>query len=118
MVKMVSHEKEKELITMTIEGASGAGLKVLIGPNEGWGDYVMRKIELEAFGHSPEHAHPWPHINYVLEGKGTILLDGKEIPAEKGTVAYIPADAMHQFSNAGSEPFHLICIVPREGHIV
>ena len=115
---MVSHEKEKELVTMTIEGASGAGLKALIGPDEGWSDYVMRKVELEAFGYSPKHAHPWPHINYILEGKGTILLDGKEIPAEKGTVAYIPPNATHQFLNAGSEPFHLICIVPKEGHIV
>ncbi|MBK5247317.1 MAG: cupin domain-containing protein [Peptostreptococcaceae bacterium] len=115
---MVSHEKEKELVAMTIEGALDAGLKVLVGPNEGWNDYVMRKVELEAFGHSPEHAHPWPHINYVLEGKGTILLDGKEIPAEKGTIAYILPGAKHQFSNSGSEPFHLICIVPKEGHII
>jgi len=115
---MVSHEKEKELVAMTIEGAAGAGLKVLIGPNEGWNDYVMRKVELEPFGHSPEHAHPWPHINYILEGKGTILLDGKEIPAEKGTIAYIPPNAKHQFLNVQNGPFHFICIVPKEGHII
>jgi len=41
----------------------------------------------------------------------------KEIPAEKGTIAYIPPNAKHQFLNMQSEPFHFICIVPKEGHI-
>jgi len=113
---MISHEKEIERIAMTAEGASGAGLKALIGPAEGWSDYVMRKVELESFGHSPKHTHPWPHINYVLEGKGVIFLDGKETPVEKGSVAYIPANSVHQFSNTQKEELHLICIVPKEGH--
>lgn len=114
---MVSHEKEKELIAMNVEGATGAGLKSLIGPNEGWSDYVMRKVELESFGHSPKHTHPWPHINYVLEGKGIVFLDGEEIPVEKGSVAYIPADAEHQFLNTQKQDLRFICIVPKEGHI-
>lgn len=115
---MVSHEKEKELIAMMAEGASGAGLKVLVGPAEGWADYVMRKVELESFGHSPKHVHSWPHINYVLEGNGIIFLDGKEIPVEKGSVAYIPSDSEHQFLNTQEESLQFICIVPKEGHTV
>ena len=80
---MVSHEREKELITITIEGASGAGLKSLIGPAEGWSDCVMRKVELEAFGHSPEHAHPWPHINYILREKEPYFLMEKKSQLKK-----------------------------------
>ena len=72
-------------------------------------------MTLEAGGHTPRHAHPWPHINYVLEGRGVIFLDGQEYPAEAGTCAYLPADHEHGFQNLGDTELRFICIVPEEG---
>lgn len=96
--------------------AKNAAMKVLVSPNEGWAGYVMRVVELETEGYSPKHQHDWPHINYVIEGKGTIMIGDTLHPVEAGAYAYVPANTLHQFSNTGEQMFKFICIVPEEGH--
>lgn len=109
---------EKDVIAAPIESpeVKGAKIKALIGPQQGWGDHVMRVIELDEQGYSPAHAHPWPHINYMLEGRGVLMMEGKEHPVEAGGYAFVPAGTPHQFRNTGTEKFRFICIVPKEGH--
>lgn len=89
--------------------------KVLISPQDGWEGWVMRLFELGKEGHSPKHKHPWPHINYILSGQGTLTLDGTEHLLEAGSYAYVPGEALHQFSSRGEEEFRFLCIVPEEG---
>jgi len=113
---IVAHEKEVEAKTINSPAVKNAAMKVLVGPPQGWSDYVMRIVELDADGFSPEHAHPWPHINYMVEGRGILSMEGRDHPVEQGSYAYIPAGCQHQFRNAGKEMFRFICIVPREGH--
>ncbi len=97
--------------------AQQASMKVLVSPKEGWDNYVMRVIEVQKDGFTPKHAHPWPHINYILEGTGELSIDGVIHPVTSGSYAYVPMNALHQFKNAGEQPFKFICIVPKEGHI-
>jgi len=92
--------------------------KVLVSPKEGWEGYVMRVFELDAGGYSPKHTHPWPHINYILKGKGILHLDGKDYDIEEGSFAYIPGNKIHTFSNTGEEKLSFICIVPEEGDVL
>ena len=113
---IVDHERNVSAKTMESPEVKAAGIKMLIGPQQGWSDYVMRVIELGNEGHSPAHAHPWPHINYMLEGKGVLMIEGQEHPVEAGSYAYVPAGSRHQFRNAGPGIFRFICIVPKEGH--
>lgn len=89
--------------------------KVLISPTEGWEGYVMREFELGQGGYTPRHTHPWPHINYILEGEGTLQLDGQDHFLTAGSFAYVPSDKLHQFTNTGKDRFAFICIVPEEG---
>ncbi|MGE4378417.1 MAG: cupin domain-containing protein [Candidatus Izemoplasmatales bacterium] len=96
--------------------AKNAKMKVLVGENEGWKDYVMRVIEVEEGGYTPKHQHPWPHINYVISGSGTLMIKGNENEVSSGSYAYVPSDTLHQFVNTGKEVFKFICIVPKEGH--
>jgi len=95
--------------------AQDAAIKVLVGPQEGWDSHVMRVIELGVGGFSPKHAHPWPHINYFLEGEGTLLIEGKLVGVSVGDYAYVPANTEHQFKAAEHSPLKFICIVPKEG---
>lgn len=113
---IVSHEQNVIARKIDLPIVKNAAMKVLVGEQEGWGDHVMRVIELGQDGYSPKHAHPWPHINYMLEGSGVLEVDGKEQPVKAGSYAYVPADMEHQFKNAGSGTFRFICIVPKEGH--
>lgn len=93
-----------------------AVMKVLVSPEEGWEDNVLRVFELEPGGHTPKHTHDWPHINYVIEGEGTLFLNGKENPIKAGSYAYVPNNELHQFKNVGDTKLRFICIVPLEGH--
>ncbi|KJS15282.1 MAG: cupin [Peptococcaceae bacterium BRH_c4b] len=111
----VGNVKNIEEIKLTVPGVVNAFKKTLIGPGEGWEGWVMRLFTLKEKGNSPRHAHPWPHINYVVSGRGKLYIDGKENVLEQGSVAYVPSGAEHQFVSTGDENFAFICIVPEEG---
>lgn len=115
---MIRRDKDVEKIPMTLPGAYGSSMKALIGPDEGWEGYVMRKVELGPGGKSPHHQHPWPHINYVIEGEGVLLLGESENPIGEGDAAYVPPQTLHQYQNTGDSPLRFLCIVPKEGHIL
>lgn len=102
--------------TVTHPEAKGAKMKVLVSPDLGWEDHVMRLFELAPGGYTPRHTHAWPHINYIVSGKGTLYLHGEENELTAGGYAFVPAGELHQFKNASDSPFEFICIVPRQGH--
>jgi len=89
--------------------------QILVGPEQGWEGWVMRKFSLAPGGFSPRHIHPWPHINYMIEGEGVMFLNGEEHSVRAGSVAYVPAGSEHQFRNVSNADFSFICIVPEEG---
>lgn len=113
---IVSDEKKINSQKVEHPEAKNALMKVLISPHEGWEGHVMRIFELEEGGYTPKHTHDWPHINYILEGSGTLFLDGKENEIEAGSYAYVPSNELHQFKNTGNGTLRFICIVPEEGH--
>ena len=91
--------------------------RLLVGTDDGWQGWALRLFELEAGGHTPRHDHPWPHINYITEGCGTLHLDGVDHEVDEGSFAYVPSGATHQFRNTGADTFAFICIVPEEGEV-
>lgn len=112
---IVSHEKNVKGITIESPQAKNVLKKVLISPGEGWEGYVMRQFELGAEGYTPRHTHPWPHIGYIVKGRGILHIDGKDYEVREGSFAYVPGDKIHQFTNKGRETFAFLCIVPEEG---
>ncbi|MDD5294128.1 MAG: cupin domain-containing protein [Candidatus Izemoplasmatales bacterium] len=113
---MVNHSRGVLAKDITAPDAKNAKIKVLIGPDEGWDNHVMREIIVDSGGYTPHHQHAWPHINYILEGAGALRMEEDVFPVVAGSYAYVPAHTMHQFQNTGTEPFRFICIVPIEGH--
>ncbi|HHT50169.1 MAG TPA: cupin domain-containing protein [Eubacteriaceae bacterium] len=113
---VVGHKDNIEKVKFEGPAVKGATMKALISPQDGWEGYVMRYFELEVDGYSPRHTHPWPHINYIISGEGSLHLDGKDYDLRAGSYAYVPSDKLHQFSNTGRGEFKFICIVPEEGH--
>ncbi len=112
----VSHIKEIPGQEVNNPGAALNVVKqVLVGPAQGWRGWVMRSFTVTAGGYTPLHTHPWPHINYIISGKGTLFLDGQDYEVQVGSVAYIPDNVEHQFKNNSTEDLAFICIVPEEG---
>ena len=112
----IGHMSELEEIKVEHPDAKDALMKVAISPKEGWEGYVMRFVEVKPGGYTPKHAHPWPHINYFIEGEGTLLLKGKENSVKAGSYSFVPENELHQFTNTSDQVFKFICIVPQEGH--
>ena len=113
MIKHIDNVKVQEI---NHPSALNAQMKVLVGEQEGWSDYVMRLVEVKQGGYTPKHSHPWPHINIMLEGQGEVLNNGSYQAVGPGSFSYIEENTMHQFRNTGDDVFKFICIVPKEGH--
>lgn len=113
---MVGNIKDLVAKEVVHPSAFKAAMKVLVSPENGWEDHVMRVVEVEVDGYTPKHNHPWPHINFFIEGSGELMIDGKINKVEPGSFAFVPENALHQFRNKGENIFKFICIVPTKGH--
>jgi quercetin dioxygenase-like cupin family protein len=72
----------------------------------------LRMIEIQVGGNSPQHSHPYEHENFVVEGKGRLLIGDTWYDLSQGDVAFVPADVLHQYVNAGNTPFKFLCGIP------
>ncbi|MCF7925547.1 MAG: cupin domain-containing protein [Candidatus Izimaplasma sp.] len=113
---IINHIKQTNKAKIKYDLVKDISMQVLVGEKEGWKDHVMRVFTVEKGGHTPHHKHPWPHINYVLEGQGTLQIEDDIHPLSKGSYAYVDANTVHQFKNTSNDPLKFICIVPKEGH--
>jgi quercetin dioxygenase-like cupin family protein len=111
---MVRHEGDIGSVEMKGNGVVGVTKKILIGPEDGY-DGFFRVFTVQPGGKSPYHAHKWFHANYILEGQGTIVIEGVEQSVKAGSVAYIEGGKTHNFVNTGTSPLKFICLVPRDG---
>jgi mannose-6-phosphate isomerase-like protein (cupin superfamily) len=55
-------------------------------------------------GRAPDHSHVYDEVIYVLEGRGTLHVEGREFPIEPGTCMHLPPLLEHALENeTGSE---------------
>ena len=104
-----------DAVDIDMPGAQHVAKKVPIGKTEGWDGYTLRTFTLGAGGHSPRHAHDWEHVNYIIRGRGRIMIDGRTQDVAERDFAFVPPNVEHQFTNPYDEPFEFICIVPNRG---
>lgn len=104
-----------QAVPVNVEGAARVSKKVPVGRAEGWEGHTLRTFTLEPGGHSPRHSHDWEHVNYVVGGRGRLMVDGETHDVEEKDFAFVPPNVEHQYSNPFDEPFEFICIVPNRG---
>jgi mannose-6-phosphate isomerase-like protein (cupin superfamily) len=56
------------------------------------------------------HRHAPPEVYYVIEGEGTMVLDGVEHPVTAGSSVFVPGDVEHGIHNTGGSllRFHYV----------
>jgi quercetin dioxygenase-like cupin family protein len=95
------------------EPAKGASMRWLIDDtHDGAPVYALRMVELAPGGYSPHHHHPYEHENFIVEGRGRVLMDGVWHDLRPGDVVYVPANTVHQYANAGGATFRFLCGIP------
>jgi len=99
-----------------MEGLDHIKKQIVIGPDDGSNEIVMRYFKVESGGSSPYHEHDFPHLVKVETGKGVVVdPDGNEHPVQAGDYVYVHDNERHCFKNMGQDPFAFICVVPGRG---
>jgi len=114
-MKLISLNKV-EKTRPVMEGAKNILKQVPISKKDGSPNFAVRVFTLEPGGHTPYHAHPFEHLNYIIEGNGAIVKeDGTEREVTKGDFALILPDEKHQYRNKSpNSPLVMICAVPKD----
>jgi len=99
-----------------LRGYQSVTKKIVIGPDDGSNEIVLRYFSLQPGGKSPHHAHNFPHVVRIEAGTGVVTDDrGQQHQLQKGDYVFVNDNEVHDFANTGIDPFDFICIVPRRG---
>ncbi len=109
---VVKHWREAEEMRPQEPGATGVRMRVLIGPEEGAPNFVMRHFTVEPGGQTPYHSHPWEHQVFVLSGQGEVRQGETSWPVGPGSVVYVSPGEEHQFVNRGRDALVFLCVIP------
>jgi quercetin dioxygenase-like cupin family protein len=122
----LGRDKENEVIIKTNadvsevemqgEGIHNVTRQILIGPDDGVTDIIMRKFCLFPGGNTPYHLHAHEHIVKIEKGHGLVVDgDGRENPVCVGQSLLIEGGEKHRFKNPHDEPFEFLCIIKDPG---
>lgn len=97
---------------VTMPGAEGAQMRMLVGPDDGATNFHMRQFEVAPGGHTPHHSHDYEHEILILSGEGVAGSAQGTRPIKSGDVIFVPPNELHQFQNTGADPLKFICLIP------
>lgn len=99
-----------------MEGTRNAYKQVPVSGRDGSPTCSFRIFTVEPGGYTPKHAHPYEHVNYIIQGKGSLFSEQNgEQPLQTGDFALVLPNELHQYKNSSpDEPFVMICAVPKE----
>src|SRR5690606_41934221 len=89
----------------------GAAMQVLLGPDEGAPNFVLRRFRMEQGGGIPAHTNEVEHEQYVLRGRARITIAGEVHEVGPDDTLYIPAGTPPSYEVIEG-PFEFICVVP------
>jgi len=61
-------------------------------------------------GRAPDHSHVYDEVIYVLEGEGTLHIDGEHEPVSGGTCIHLPPLREHSLENSGEGPMKVVAV--------
>ena len=89
-------------------GLPGLNHRTLAGPEHGMRNLEVWAQTIEAGAGTPVHRHACEEAIVILEGNGTLTVNGEERRFGANSTLIIPADAVHQIVNSGTTPMVLI----------
>ena len=95
-----------------MEGATGARMRMLIGPDDAAANFHMRHFEIAPGGHTPHHQHDYEHEILILRGSGVAKSERGDQSFKAGDVIFVPPNEKHQFINNSAECIEFICLIP------
>lgn len=85
--------------------------QVLVGPDDGAPNFVLRRFVMGAGGGMPMHSNKVEHEQYVLRGRARVAIGEAVYEVAHDDTLYIPAGAPHSYEVLEA-PFEFLCVVP------
>ena len=73
-------------------------------------DFTAGLAEVEPGGWLGLHRHEPAELYSVVDGEGTVTVDGTDHLVSAGTVVYVPGDSEHGIRNSGSGPLRFFYV--------
>lgn len=106
--------------SVVVKAGTSARMQVLVGPDQGAPNFVLRRFTMQAGGGMPLHTNDVEHEQYVLRGRARIRIGDAVHEVRPDHTLYIPAGVRHSYEVVEG-PFEFLCIVPNrpdQVHIV
>ncbi len=86
---------------------------VLVGPNDGSENFVIRYFQLPPGGASPLHTHAHEHGIVIVHGECKLQIGEIFYRLSELDAVLIPGNKLHQLTNTGDQPFGFFCTIIR-----
>jgi quercetin dioxygenase-like cupin family protein len=96
-------------------GLVGDTYTILLKGADTAGRYCLIDMHIPPGGGPPPHRHDFEESFAVLEGEVQATFRGAKSLVRAGETIHIPANAPHQFHNAGQQPARLLCVCSPAG---
>lgn len=103
--------KADDVPVQPVAAGRDTSLQVLVGPDDGASNYVLRRFRMEAGGGIPAHTNEVEHEQYVLRGRARIRIGDAIHEVGADDALFIPAGVPHSY-DVIEGPFEFLCIVP------
>jgi quercetin dioxygenase-like cupin family protein len=94
-----------------VAAGRNTSVQVLVGPEDGAPNYVLRRFRMEVGGGIPTHTNEVEHEQYVLRGRARIRIGDAVHDVGADDALFIPAGVPHSY-DVTEGPFEFLCIVP------
>lgn len=94
-----------------IKAGRDASVRVLVGPQQGETNFVLRRFTFGEGGGMPFHTNLVEHQQYVLRGRARIRIADAYHEVSADDTLFIPAGVPHSYEVLEG-PFEFICVVP------
>src|ERR1700733_7313993 len=89
----------------------GLDHRTLAGPDNGMKNLEVWGQVIEAGSGTPVHRHACEEAIVILEGSGTLTINGEDTRFGSNSTLVIPADAIHQIVNSGDTRMVLVAVL-------
>jgi quercetin dioxygenase-like cupin family protein len=103
-----------EPLEINTDDVHGVMKHVLVGPEDGAPDFIVRYFNVPVGEKSFLHQHPHEHGIVILHGKAKVQINDDFYELEPLSSIFISGNDLHQLINIGNEPLGFICVIKRQ----
>ena len=98
----------------TNEEVKGVIKNILVGPQDGAPNFIIRFFQVPVGGSTFDHAHPHEHGVVILHGKAHIEIENETFELNQYDSVFISGNDHHQIINVGETTLGFICVIARK----